>query len=95
MASSVEEAPNPAGPKVTRKQRVVLSLASIAIAIVLWLYVQVTVNPVDNRTFQSHSVYRGVEAAQAKGFEIQIPVQTVQVNVMGGGIQLPRLELQM
>lgn len=75
--------PNPAGPKVTRKQRVVLSLASIAIAIVLWLYVQVTVNPVDNRTFSVSLSYRGVEAAQAKGFEIQIPVQTVQVNVMG------------
>lgn len=79
----LRRAPNPAGPKVTRKQRVVLSLASIAIAIVLWLYVQVTVNPVDNRTFSVSLSYRGVEAAQAKGFEIQIPVQTIQVNVMG------------
>ncbi|MDD4682821.1 MAG: diadenylate cyclase CdaA [Eubacteriales bacterium] len=74
---------SPAGPKVTRKQKVVLSLASVAIAIVLWLYVQVTINPVDNRTFTVSLTYRGVETAQENGFNIQIPVQTVQVNVVG------------
>lgn len=74
---------NPAGPKMTRKQRAVLMLSSLSIGIVIWLYVQVTVNPVDTRTFSVTLGYRGIEVAQANGFEIQIPVQTIQVSVVG------------
>ena len=68
---------------MTRKQRAVLMLSSLSIGIVIWLYVQVTVNPVDTRTFSVTLGYRGIEVAQANGFEIQIPVQTIQVSVVG------------
>lgn len=74
---------NPAAVRVTRKQRITLTLASLAIGIVVWLYVQVTINPVDTRTFTVSLGYRGIEAAQDNGFEIQIPVQSIQVSVMG------------
>jgi uncharacterized protein (TIGR00159 family) len=74
---------NPGAVRVTRKQRVTLTLASVAIGIVVWLYVQVTVNPVDTRTFTVSLGYKGIEDAQDSGFEIQIPVQSIQVSVMG------------
>jgi diadenylate cyclase len=65
------------------KNRVLLLIASLAIAVVLWLYVQVTINPVDTRSFVVPLSYRGVEIAESKGFELQIPLQSIQITLQG------------
>ncbi|MEA4889071.1 MAG: diadenylate cyclase CdaA [Clostridiaceae bacterium] len=66
-----------------RKKRALLTIASLAIAIVLWLYVQVTINPIDTKSYTVPLTYRNVEAAQDKGYDIQFPLQNVQVTIMG------------
>ncbi len=65
------------------KMHILLMVASLAIAIVLWLYVQVTVNPVDSRSFVVPLSYHGVETAESKGFELQIPLQSIQITLQG------------
>lgn len=69
--------------RMPRLQRVMLTLASLAIAIIVWLYVQVTVNPVDTRSFTVQLAYRGIETAQNNGFELQVPLESIQVTLMG------------
>ena len=73
-----------AGPKkLPRKNRILLAVSSLAIAIVLWLYVQVTINPIESKTFMIPLNYTGITEVQEKGFELQYPLQNVQVTLMG------------
>lgn len=72
-----------ARPKQPRRQQILLLIASLAISIVLFLYVQVTVNPIESRSFTLTLKYEGIEAAEEKGLELQVPIQNVQVTLMG------------
>jgi diadenylate cyclase len=89
-------ASGPAGPenqqvKVRRRrrtgfpigrQRLLLFLSSLAIAVVLWLYVQVTYNPVSKRVFVVSLAYHSVEVAEGRGFEPQTSTpQNIQVTL--------------
>lgn len=65
------------------KHRILLAVSSLAIAIVLWLYVQVTVNPIETRSFTIPLTYEGIEVAESRGYELQYPLQSVQVILMG------------
>ena len=50
----------------------------------MWLYVQVTVNPVTTRVFSVPLAHYGVDQAEANGFGIQTyPVSTVQITLRG------------
>lgn len=69
--------------RTMRKPRVLLLIVSIAIALVIWLYVQVTINPVSSRSFSVPLSYRNVELAEDQGYEMQIPLQNIQVTIMG------------
>lgn len=66
-----------------RKQKVLLTVASLAISITVWLYVQVTVNPINTRSFTIPLSYRNIELAENRGLDLQIPLQTIQVTLMG------------
>ncbi len=70
-------------PKESRRQRILNVLLATVIAIGLWLYVQVTVNPVVTRTFSTPVTYRGAETVKANGFIVQMPLETIQINIMG------------
>lgn len=70
-------------PKKPRRQKVLLLIASLAISIVLFLYVQVTVNPIESRSFTLTLEYEGIEVAESKGLQLQVPIQAVQVTLMG------------
>jgi diadenylate cyclase len=72
-----------ARPKVSRRQRVLTALASLLVAIVIWLYVQVTINPVITRTFSIQVTYRGAETARTNGYIVQMPLETIQISLMG------------
>ncbi len=71
------------GHRIPKKQRALLMAASLAISIVLWLYVQVTVNPVDTRTFVVPLQYRGSETILSKGLEVQQTEQDIQITLQG------------
>jgi diadenylate cyclase len=60
------------------RQRLLLFLSSLAIAVVLWLYVQVTYNPVSKRVFVVSLTYHSVEVAENKGFE---PIMSTPHNI--------------
>ena len=66
-----------------RKQRILLIISSLAIAIVLWLYVQVTINPIASRSFTVPLEYVGIDEAAEKGFDIKVPLESIQVTLMG------------
>jgi len=70
-------------PKMPRRQRILTALVSLLIAIVIWLYVQVTINPVISRTFSTQVSYRGVELARTNGYIVQMPLETIQITLMG------------
>lgn len=69
--------------RTPRHQRVMLMVFSFAIALILFLFVQVTINPVDSRTFTTTLSYENIEIAESKGFDVQVPIETVQVTLMG------------
>ena len=70
-------------PKMPRRQRILTALASLVIAIAIWLYVQVTINPVISRTFSTQVSYRGVETAKSNGYIVQMPLESIQITLMG------------
>jgi uncharacterized protein (TIGR00159 family) len=70
-------------PPVNRRQRVLTILASVLVAIAIWLYVQVTINPVVTRTFSINVTYRGAEIAKSNGYLVQMPLETIQISLMG------------
>ena len=71
-------------PPRKKKQRVGLFILSIFISLVLWVVVQVTVNPVATRTFSLELQYRGIEQAQESGYLVQrYPTLMVQATVRG------------
>lgn len=70
-------------PKMPRRQRILTALVSLVIAIVIWLYVQVTINPVISRTFSTQVSYRGVETAKSNGYIVQMPLESIQITLMG------------
>ncbi|MDD4460828.1 MAG: TIGR00159 family protein [Clostridia bacterium] len=69
--------------KTPRKQRLLLAIASLAIAFIIWLYVQVTINPVESRSFTVPLSYRNEMTVEEIGYGMQIPLQSVQVTLMG------------
>ena len=69
--------------KLPRWQRVLTVLTSLLIAMMIWLYVQVSINPVETRTYSVQVNYRGAELAQANGFIVQMPLETIQISLMG------------
>ena len=70
-------------PKMPRRQRILTALVSLVIAIAIWLYVQVTINPVISRTFSTQVSYRGVETAKSNGYIVQMPLESIQITLMG------------
>ncbi|HAL74966.1 MAG TPA: TIGR00159 family protein [Clostridiales bacterium] len=81
----------PQSGRMTTRQRLVLMIASLAIAIGLWLYVQVAINPVGTRTFVVALNVENIESVYAKGYELQVPSQSVQVTLQGRGKALSSL----
>ncbi len=72
------------GSLLTRRQRMGLAILSVVIACFMWVFVQISVNPVTTKTFNVPLAHFGLEKAQARGFDIQnFPVANVQVTLRG------------
>lgn len=72
------------GSLLSRKQRIGLAVIAFFLAFFMWLFVQVTVNPVTVRTFSVPLAHHGVDQARENGFGIQgYPVSNVQITLRG------------
>jgi diadenylate cyclase len=72
------------GSLLSRKQRITLAIIALVLACFMWLYVQVTVNPVTTKTLTVPLAHFGVDLAGEKGFGIQsYPVTNVQITLRG------------
>ncbi len=71
-----------AASRISRSQRIILMVASLAIAIGLWLYVQVTVNPVNTRAFEVPLTVENQELIAAT-YDLQIPATNIQITLQG------------
>ncbi len=72
------------GSMLSRRQRMGLAILSIVIACFMWVFVQVTVNPVTTKSFIVPLAHYGLEKAHERGFGIQsFPVANVQVTLRG------------
>jgi uncharacterized protein (TIGR00159 family) len=81
-------------PKTGRqlhKGRILLIISSLVIAIVLWLYVQVTINPIASRSFTVPLEYIGIDQAAEKGYDIKVPLESIQVTLMGRSMTIADL----
>ncbi|HHU06969.1 MAG TPA: TIGR00159 family protein [Clostridiaceae bacterium] len=66
------------------KKKVLLYLVSLLIAFGIWIYVQITINPIDTRNYTVQLQYRNKETAADNGFGVQsYPLETVQVRLRG------------
>ena len=75
---------NRARSLLSRKQRAVLAVVAIFLACFMWLFVQVTVNPVTTKTYSVPLAHYGVDQARDRGFGIQgYPVANVQITLRG------------
>ncbi len=70
-------------PRLPKQRRRWLLIASFAIAVFVWLFVQTTTNPVETREFTVQLELRGVEVLKERGLSAQLPVATVTVDVRG------------
>jgi uncharacterized protein (TIGR00159 family) len=75
---------NRARSLLSRKQRAALAVVAIFLASFMWLFVQVTVNPVTTKTYSVPLAHYGVDQARDRGFGIQgYPVANVQITLRG------------
>ncbi len=73
-----------AGSLLSRRQRIGLAVIAIVLACFMWLFVQVTVNPVTTKTFTVPLAHYGADQAAANGFGVQgFPVANVQITLRG------------
>ncbi len=70
-------------PHMPKKRKRLLLVASLAISVFVWLFVQTTTNPVETRQYTVALETRGVEALQEKGLQVEYPITQVTVDVRG------------
>jgi diadenylate cyclase len=79
--------------QIFSKQRLMLLVWSLAIAIVMWLYVQVTVNPVDSRTFSVPlNTTKGIEWVSDKELTLEAPSPYIQITLQGRRMSIENLK---
>lgn len=68
---------------IRSRERVVLSLLALALAISFWFYVQFTINPVGQKSFQVMLLYSNEASLEEKGLTGQFPVETIRLTLNG------------
>ncbi len=72
------------GSLLSRRQRIGLAVVAFILACFIWLFVQVTVDPVTTKTFTIPLAHFGVDKAAANGFGVQgYPIANVQITLRG------------
>lgn len=69
--------------RVTKSQRVLMLLASLLISIGLWMYIQITNNPIAEKSLKVDVKDINYEQLAANGLDAYYPMATVTVTVIG------------
>lgn len=74
---------NRAGVQPNRRQRAMLSVVSLLLAMAFWLFVQVTVNPVISQTHRVTLTYINQDVMEDRGLSALYRVETILVSLRG------------
>lgn len=69
--------------KSVRFQRTMMFLFSFLVSICLWMYIQITNNPIEQKTFQVSVNDRNYTMLSDKGLDAYYPITSVSVTVVG------------
>lgn len=69
--------------KNVRFQRTMMFLFSFLVSICLWMYIQITNNPIEQKTFQISVNDKNYEMLADKGLDAYYPITSVSVTVVG------------
>jgi diadenylate cyclase len=69
--------------KSVRFQRTMMFLFSFLVSICLWMYIQITNNPIEQKTFQVSVNDKNYEMLSEKGLDAYYPITSVSVTVIG------------
>lgn len=72
-----------AGSFQNKKQKLALSITSVCLAFAMWLFVQVTVNPIESKTFTVPLDYREENQLLSRDLEAQYRIENIRVTVRG------------
>ncbi|MBO4475027.1 MAG: diadenylate cyclase CdaA [Clostridiales bacterium] len=86
--AEMDDVPVVARKKKTRKTgkrsgRALLLLISFLFSLLLWMYIQVTTNPVTEKTFTLELQYENQNVLREKNLAVKYPVQNVTVRLVG------------
>jgi diadenylate cyclase len=68
---------------LSRKNRIMLLVSSLLISLFLWLYILITVNPVETKEFTVRIVPTGIEELQALDLDAALSSETAKIIVAG------------
>ncbi len=71
------------GDRMKPSRRILLFLLSLVSSLILWLYVQATINPIISKTFNVALSYQNTQELTDKGFEVTYPAEMVQISLTG------------
>ncbi|MBO4926809.1 MAG: diadenylate cyclase CdaA [Clostridiales bacterium] len=74
-----------------RSRNAVLLLVSFLFSLVLWMYIQVTTNPVTQKTYTLQLQFENYQKLEEKNLAITLPVENVTVRLVGRKNDLEKL----
>lgn len=77
--------------KLSRKNRILLLTSSLLIALFLWLYILITVNPVETKEFTVAITTQGMEELAGRDLKLDLSADTIKVTVAGRSKNLKNL----
>lgn len=77
--------------KVTKRRKFIMLITSLLIAIFIWLYVQISINPVETKSYTVPLTIEGIEQLRENGFDVEIPSNTTIITLMGRSKNLANL----
>jgi len=69
--------------RMTKIQKVFLFLVSLLISLGLWMYIQITTNPIAEKTFSIPIINQNANVLQERNLDAVYPVSEVTVNIVG------------
>ncbi|MHB1483195.1 MAG: diadenylate cyclase CdaA [Saccharofermentanales bacterium] len=77
--------------KNTKRRKFLMIITSLFISIFIWLYVQITINPVETKSFTVPLTIEGIEHLRSNGYDVEIPSNTTIITLMGRSKNLANL----
>lgn len=70
-------------PEIPKKNRLIMIMASLTISVLLWFYVQITINPVETESFNVPLTIEGIEELEERNLTYSLVNTSVNVTIKG------------